>query len=366
MIVDGLNGQVILNPAKQTVAEFKGLSGMDMQSDKEAHSSRETLRLLDGREVVIRANVDKPEDYPQAKDLGAQGIGLCRSEFLFGQASGFPSEAKQIKVYRQIADAAGIAGVKIRTFDVGLDQLANEIGPRERNPSLGLRAIRLSLRNPKEFRTQIRAILQASYQRKIDIVLPMVSGVEEILQSQRIIEEESTTLIRKGTPIGEPRLGSMIEIPSAVMTVSEISRHVDFLCLGTNDLVQYLLAADRDNEAVADWYQTLHPAVIRAIKQVLDAAQQTGIAAIICGEIAGSAFYAPLLIGLGAREFSMSVKSILHVRRLISGIAFDEAQLLVKRIASCETAGEIEQILRDHYSKNWSHLFAAEILDPAQ
>ena len=190
----------------------------------------------------------------------------------------------------------------------------------------------------------------------------MISGVDEIFRLRAIIDEERAKLSTAGVSIGKPLLGAMIEVPSAVMTSNEIGENVDFLCLGTNDLVQYLLAVDRDNEAVANWYQTLHPAVIRSIREVVDAANNANIPLNICGEVAGSPFYTPILLGLGARELSMNVNSIPNVRRLISGITCSDAAQLLDSIGPCVTAGEIEEKLRSHYLANWSELFPPGLL----
>lgn len=362
IIVDGINGQVIIRPSQNTINHFSRITDhRNLSNELPPNEKRPTL-TLDGAEITIRANADLPTAYQIAERLGARGIGLYRSEVIFNQHGGFPPEAEQIATYIQIADLTGDAGLRIRTFDVGVGQLAGEAQTSERNPSLGLRSIRLSLTDSTHFRTQIRAILRASYNRKIDIVLPMISGVSDILRLRKIIDDERAGLADVDLQIGNPAIGAMIEVPSAVMTANEIARHVDFMCLGTNDLVQYMLAVDRDNETVADWYQTLHPAVIRAIREVISAADNADIQVSVCGETAGSAFYVPLLIGLGARELSMNVNSISQIRRLISGITVKETVHLVESIVQYETADEIESILREHYLRNWSHLFPPGIL----
>jgi phosphotransferase system enzyme I (PtsI) len=268
MIVDGYNGQIIIHPSAETVhnfvsaaAEFEKFDGSNLED------AGQTVKTLDGREIIVRANLDLPDGYEQAKQFGAQGIGLYRSEYLFNQYKGFPPESEQTEVYRQIAETVGEDGVRIRTFDLSAEQFAGNGGEKEKNPALGLRAIRFSLRYKKQFRAQIRAILQASYQKKIDIVVPMISDVAEIIEIKKIVKREKASLKKKKIKIGDPLIGAMIEVPAAVFTIEEIASEVDFLCLGTNDLVQYLLAVDRDNEAVADWFQTLHPAVLRAIKK---------------------------------------------------------------------------------------------------
>lgn len=363
VIVDGYNGQIILHPQKETFEQYTETAANFLKSSNpKTEPVGEKLKTLDGFEVIIRANLDFGQGYLQAKKLGAKGIGLYRSEFLFNQFRGFPSEIEQIKAYQKIADLVGEDGVRIRTFDISLENLAVENVEKEKNPALGLRAIRLMLNKRKEFKTQISALLQASFEKKIDIVLPMVSDISEIFQAKKLIEREKEKLRRKKIPFGNPRLGAMIEIPSAVLMAQEIAREVDFFCLGTNDLVQYLLAVDRDNEAVADSYRTLHPAVLRAIKIVLNAARQQQIPAMICGEMGGSPVYAALLVGFGATELSMNLNSIQRVRRIISSIAHEEAKEIALKIENCRTADEIEELVRESFMEKWSHLFSNEIL----
>lgn len=362
VIVDGINGEVIIRPTETSISQFLEANLIVYVSDEVSPTLNGKTTTKDGVEIVIRVNTDAPEIYRQARDQGASGIGLYRSEAIFDRMGNFPSENEQYAAYTQIAAATGEAGVRIRTFDVGVGQLSGDAKMVEKNPSLGLRSIRLSLTDQSYFRAQIRAILRASCGNKIDIVLPMISGVNEIFRLRSIIDEEKYELTAAGLPIGEPLLGAMIEVPSAVMTANEIAQNVDFLCLGTNDLVQYLLAVDRDNEAVADWYQTLHPGVIRSIREVVYAANNANIPLNICGEVAGSPFYTPLLIGLGARELSMNVNSIPSIRNLISGITCGEAAQLVDSISSYATAAEIEDKLRSHYLENWSELFPSRLL----
>ncbi len=365
VIVDGFTGQIILNPTKESLKQYK-IAAADFQklTHQEAEPVKEKLKTLDGFEVVVRANLDLPQGYAKAKRLGAKGIGLYRSEFLFNQFKGFPSEQEQIKAYRKIAELAGEDGVRIRTFDLSVEQLAGENLEKEKNPALGLRGIRLVLTHKEEFHTQIRALLQASFENKIDIVLPMITDVSEIIETKKIIELEKKNLHRKGVQFGSPRLGAMIETPSAVMIAEEIAREVDFFCLGTNDLVQYFLAVDRDNESVADWFRTLHPAVLRAIKIVLRAAGKFDIPVTICGEMAGSPVYVAILIGLGANELSMNVNSIPRVRRTISHIAYEEAKEITDHFESCVTAEEVEDFVRESFLRKWSHLFSTDILPP--
>jgi phosphotransferase system enzyme I (PtsI) len=356
-IVDGYNGRVIINPTPETIeqyrlpaAQFKQVNYNDVTvADVATHT-------LDGVEVTLRVNVDLPEVYKKAKRLGARGIGLYRSEFLFNRFKGFPTENEQFDAYREIAEFAGEDGVKIRTFDLSPEQVYGQSHGREKNPALGLRAIRLGLANMKQLRSQIRAILRASHEKEIDIVVPMVSGVDELGDVKAIIERERDTLAAKGVSVGNPKLGAMIEVPSAVLLIDEILRDADFACLGTNDLVQYLLAVDRDNEAVSGWFRTLHPAVYRAMKLVIDAAAVANKPLVLCGEMAGSPFYVPLLLGMGATELSMNVNSILRVRKVVSGLARAETLELAQEAAQCRTADEIEEVLERHIAEKWSHL----------
>ncbi|HQU85532.1 MAG TPA: phosphoenolpyruvate--protein phosphotransferase [Pyrinomonadaceae bacterium] len=362
IIVDGYNGQVIINPQAETLKKYQLAAKQFQQLNYEGIDEKSgKIRTLDGKEILIRANLDLPNVYKKAKKLGAQGIGLYRSEFLFNQFKGFPTEQEQIDAYTQISNMVGEDGVRIRTFDLSVEQLTDESEEKEKNPALGLRAIRLGITHKKELRTQFRAILQASLDQKIDIVLPMISDVSEILLAKRLLQKEKDYLKRNKIKFGNPRLGAMIEVPSAVLIINKIASEVDFLCLGTNDLVQYLLAVDRDNEAVADWFRTLHPAVIEAVKIIIRAAENHNIPAVVCGEMAGSPFYAPILIGLGAKELSMNLHSILRVRKIITGIAFEEASKLVKEIENCKTSDEVEKLTLDYIQKNWAHLFQNEI-----
>lgn len=356
-IVDGYNGRVILHPTPETLERYRLPAAQFQQINYNDVTVADTnTKTLDGRQITVRVNVDLPEIYKRAKRIGARGIGLYRSEFLFNRFKGFPTENQQYEAYREIATFAGEDGVKIRTFDVGAEQLYEQSHGREKNPALGLRAIRLGLTNTRHLRTQLRAILRAAYERNIDIVIPMISGVEEIVRVREFLKQEKDALSGKGIPSGDPRLGAMIEVPSAVFLIDDIVRETEFICLGTNDLVQYLLAVDRDNESVSSWFRTLHPAVLRAVRVVINACTASETPLTICGEMAGSPFYLPLLIGMGATELSMNVNSILRVRKVISGLAYQEAAAVVLEADRCRTADEVEAMLERHINEKWSHL----------
>ncbi|MEO8648026.1 MAG: phosphoenolpyruvate--protein phosphotransferase [Acidobacteriota bacterium] len=356
-VVDGYNNEVILHPTAETILQYTRAPGkqVDIPAVRRNNSAKR-LTTTDGTEILIRVNMDFPSGYPDAYELGARGIGLYRSEFLFNQFKGFPSETEQETAYREVALLAGIDGVKIRTFDLGVEQWGGQNVSEEKNPALGLRAIRLSLAHAKQFRSQIRALLRASHKRSIDVVIPMVSGISEIYDVKQIIERESAVLESRQISHGEVRLGAMIEVPSAVLMAKEIVQQTDFICLGTNDLIQYLLAVDRDNENVANWYRTLHPSVLRAIKMVSKASTDLGKSLIVCGEMAGSPFYVPLLLGLGVRELSMNINSIAHVRRLVEGIKLKDTTELAAEVNDCQTADEIEDRMKQYFRDKWTSL----------
>jgi phosphotransferase system enzyme I (PtsI) len=357
VIVDGYNGEVILNPS-QAVLEAYGTARPAPEAET-AHSTAasQTAGTLDGRRIRIFANADEPAAYLRARAFGAEGVGLFRSEFLFSRYRRFPTEEEQFQAYVQMAETAGEGGVKVRTFDIGSDRSLDPGSVREPNPALGLRGVRLSLSQTRPLRTQLRALLRASHERRIDIILPLVSGVSEIRAVKEMLNREVRYLRSKDKAVGKPKLGVMIEVPSAVLMIDEIAAETDFLCLGTNDLIQYLLAVDRDNEAVSTWYRTLHPAVIRAINKVLKAAARAGKEAIVCGEMAGSPYYVPLLIGLGATSLSMNPTSIPRVKTVIAGIAAEEGERLAARVGETGTIEEAEAVVDKQIRENWLHLF---------
>jgi len=358
-IVDGYSGQVIFSPSSETLQRFheKHENAIEIKVKKEIILDPD-LKTLDGRHINIMVNLDFPESYAKAKKYGARGVGLYRSEFLFGKNEGFPTEIDQYKAYRKLVDMVGDDGIKIRTFDLNLDGFGEK--SYEKNPALGLRAIRLSLTYENVFRSQVRALLRASFGRKVDIVLPMISDVSEILRAKEIISQETDKLVKQGVKIGSPLIGVMIEVPSAIFMIGEILDEVDFINLGTNDLVQYLLAVDRDSELVSDWFRTLHPAVIRAIDNVLRKAEEREVPVIICGEMAGSSVYAPILVGLGAVNLSMNVNAILRVRLALANIAYEEAVNVAKKVSAAKSADEAEEITRQEFSQKWVHLFPSE------
>lgn len=363
LIVDGFSGRIILRPGAETenaLREISERTAIDESGLAGVFGSEP--ETLDGHKIILRANLDISRDYDAAARLGASGIGLYRSEFLFNQYRGFPSEEEQVESYRKIAREADGDEIRIRTFDLSVNQIAGGSLQREKNPALGLRGIRLSMRYEDEFRTQIRALLRASAGEHISIVFPMVSDGGEVRWAKRVVDEESRALRRSGEECGEPAVGAMIEVPAAVLVIDRILAEVDFINIGTNDLVQYLLAVDRDNEEVADWFRTAHSAVLACLSLIIKAAERVGKEALVCGEMAGSPLYLPLLLGLGAREFSMNVNSLARIRRLVTKIAVEECQEVLEEVADLPDDDDRDENIYRIYHRRWSNLMDFENL----
>ena len=357
-IVDGFTGKIILRPSRATEKNYSAKLAKQLPAEIENRRMPDgKLKTLDGIEIKIGANLDLLKEYRKSLKSGAKDIGLYRSEFLFNQNKGYPSEKEQYENYRYIAAMVGDNRVNIRTFDLGIEQLFEKSNERENNPALGLRAIRLSLRDEKQFRVQIRSLLRASFQTNLAIVLPMISDISEIRRAREILQSEKRKLARSKIEHGNPPLGVMIEVPAAVLQADEIAAEADFINLGTNDLVQYLLAVDRDNETVADWFRTLHPAVLRAVKAVFQAGENRQKDVIVCGEMAASPVYAPIIVGLGARHLSMNPNSMPRIRKIIENIAWEETRLIVKKLEQCRTGEECEICVREEFLKFWKHLY---------
>jgi phosphotransferase system enzyme I (PtsI) len=363
IIVDSTRNQVILHPSAATLklyqAETASRIKLRSTEDLKEHGP---ARTLDGVEVTLRANVEVPSEFDGVERYGASGVGLYRSEFLLARRGEMVSETEQQAAYEAVAKVAGEQGAIIRLFDLGGDNVRPVSEEPEKNPALGLRAIRYVLRNEEIMRTQVRAILLASANGHLKIVLPMVADVSDVRRAQAIIQEEAKDLRSAGQTFGEVSIGAMIEVPSAVFMADKIARIVDFFELGTNDMVQYTLAVDRGNDEVADWFRTLHPAVLHSIDQSLKAAANAGIPAIVCGEMASTPAYAVLLVGLGATDLSMGPASIPRVRRAIAGIDSREARQIAEECLVAETADEVEELVRQRFTKLWPGLFTPSSL----
>jgi len=271
------------------------------------------------------------------------------------------SEEQQYEAYKSLAEAAGEYGAIVRLFDVG-GEVGNELKERERNPALGLRAVRFGLRNKQIMRTQVRAILRAAAAGRLSLIIPMVADVADVRLAKKVISEELERLATEDTAFSQVQIGAMIEVPSAVLTAEKIAGEVDFFELGTNDLVQYTLAVDRGNDQVSEWFRTLHPAVLYGINRTLQAAREAAIPVIVCGEMASTPAYAVLLIGMGAEDLSMTPAMIPRVRAVLSRVKASEAREVALKCLNSATADEVEEIVRDEFKERWPQLFPPSTL----
>jgi phosphotransferase system enzyme I (PtsI) len=319
LIVDGQQGVVIVNPDKQILAEYKlRQSQWEIEKQKLKRLKSTAATTLDGTTVELYANIELPQDIPQVKASGATGIGLFRSEFLFLNRDELPDEEEQFAAYRKVAQDMKGLPVTIRTLDLGADKQLRFADRSGDNPALGLRAIRLCLAEPQMFHTQLRAILRASHYGKIHLLIPMLSSLSELRQTLHLIGHAKQELAAEGVPFDNRILvGGMIEIPAAALSVQAFAKHLDFLSIGTNDLIQYTLAIDRTDDTVAHLYDPLHPAVLQLVAMTIAAADKAGIPVSVCGEMAGDASLTRLLLGFGLRQFSMHPAHVLTVKQQI-------------------------------------------------
>jgi len=319
LIVDGDQGVVIVNPGKPVFDEYRLRQNQLKIEEQKLKRIRTTVaKTLDGTVVELHANIELPQDIEQVKDNGATGIGLFRSEFLFLNRDNLPSEDEQFEAYCSIAKKMRGLPVTIRTFDLGADKNIESDKRVAANPALGLRAIRLSLAEPQMFHTQIRAILRASFHGNVRILVPMLSSASEINQTLRSIERAKESLQDEKTPFDtDIQIGGMIEVPAAALSLDIFMEKLDFLSIGTNDLIQYTLAIDRTDDAVAHLYDPLHPAVLRLIAHIIRSANHAEIPVEICGEMAGDPSFTRLLLGFGLREFSMFPTQLLTVKHQV-------------------------------------------------
>ncbi|MHB1293084.1 MAG: phosphoenolpyruvate--protein phosphotransferase [Sulfuricella sp.] len=319
LIVDGQQGVVIVNPDKQILAEYKlRQSQWEIEKQKLKRLKSTAATTLDGTAVELHANIELPQDIPQVRASGATGIGLFRSEFLFLNRDDLPDEEEQFAAYRKVAQDMKGLPVTIRTLDLGADKQLRFADRSGDNPALGLRAIRLCLAEPQMFHTQLRAILRASHYGKMRLLIPMLSSLSELRQTLHLIGHAKQELAQENVPF-DTRLpiGGMIEIPAAALAVQAFAKHLDFLSIGTNDLIQYTLAIDRTDDTVAHLYDPLHPAVLQLIAMTIAAADKAGIPVSVCGEMAGDASLTRLLLGFGLRQFSMHPAHVLTVKQQI-------------------------------------------------
>ncbi|HEY6007726.1 MAG TPA: phosphoenolpyruvate--protein phosphotransferase [Geobacteraceae bacterium] len=360
LIIDGAAGLVVVNPDQQTFRDYLQRKQRYEYLERELAKLRDLpAETTDGHRMILKGNAEFIEEVPSIKGHGGEGVGLYRTEMLFLNRTSLPGEEEQYTAYAAFVREMAPHPVTIRTIDVGGDKFVTDLNlADELNPALGLRAIRLSLRQPETFKVQLRAILRASAEGQVRIFFPMVSGVAEIREVKALLEEAKCELRAAGIPFDDHiRIGIMIEIPSAVLIADLLAREVDFFSVGTNDLIQYSLAIDRTNEHLSHLYEPLHPAVLRALKMVVDAAHAAGIDACICGEMAGEPEYLPILLGLGFDELSMNAVSIPRVKKILRRCSRQEVELLVHRALHFATAAEVEAFLKGEIAAHYSDSF---------
>ena len=360
VIVDGLNGRVIVNPDRATFVDSL------QRKRRYEYIEFELLKLkdlpaqtLDGFLMQLKGNVEIPEEGASVLSHGGAGVGLYRTEMLFMNRREMPEEEEQFRTYAAMQQAVAPHPLTIRTLDAGGDKLLEGLPHlTEQNPALGMRAIRLSLSMRTEFKKQLRAILRVSALGTVRIMFPMISGLDELRRGKALLEECKSELSALGIPFdGRIQVGIMIEIPSAVMMADLLAPESDFFSIGTNDLIQYTLAIDRSNEQLSEFYQPLHPAVLRSLRRVVDVAHAAGIEACICGEMAGDPLYLPLLMGLGFDELSMGSASIPRVKQILRRCTRQQATAIAATCATFSTAAEVESYLKSEITSHFAESF---------
>ncbi len=355
IIVDGLSGEVFLNPSEEVVAEYRAKAEAFAAQQAEWEKLKDSKTYTkDGHQVELAANIGTPKDLEGVVNNGAEGVGLYRTEFLYMDSHEMPTEEDQFEAYKAVLEGMNGKPVVVRTMDIGGDKELPYLPlPHEMNPFLGYRAIRISLNEPEMFRTQLRALLRASVYGKLRIMFPMIATLNDFRGAKALLEEEKAKLIAEGVAVSDDiQVGIMIEIPAAAVLAHQFAKEVDFFSIGTNDLIQYTMAADRMNERVSYLYQPYNPSILMLIKHVIDSAHKEGKWAGMCGEMAGDQTAVPLLVGLGLDEFSMSASSVLKTRSLISKLTLSDMQALAdKAINECATVQEVEALVEEAVSK---------------
>ena len=355
IIVDGLSGEVFLNPSEEVIAEYRAKAEAFAAQQAEWEKLKDSKTYTkDGHQVELAANIGTPKDLEGVVNNGAEGVGLYRTEFLYMDSHEMPTEEEQFEAYKAVLEGMNGKPVVVRTMDIGGDKELPYLPlPHEMNPFLGYRAIRISLNEPEMFRTQLRALLRASVYGKLRIMFPMIATLNDFRGAKALLEEEKAKLIAEGVAVSDDiQVGIMIEIPAAAVLAHQFAKEVDFFSIGTNDLIQYTMAADRMNERVSYLYQPYNPSILTLIKHVIDSAHKEGKWAGMCGEMAGDQTAVPLLVGLGLDEFSMSASSVLKTRSLISKLTLGDMQALAaKAINECATVEEVEALVAEAVSK---------------
>ncbi|KIJ88157.1 MULTISPECIES: phosphoenolpyruvate--protein phosphotransferase [Staphylococcus] len=351
IIVDGLTGEVIIDPTEDEVIAYQNKRERFFEDKQELQKLRdEETTTIDGRHAELAANIGTPNDLKGVIENGAEGIGLYRTEFLYMGRDEMPTEDEQFEAYKKVLETMEDKRVVVRTLDIGGDKELPYLNlPEEMNPFLGYRAIRLCLDQPDIFRPQLRALLRASAFGKLNIMFPMVATIQEFRDAKALLLEEKDNLTNEGIEVSDDiELGIMVEIPSTAALADVFAKEVDFFSIGTNDLIQYTMAADRMSERVSYLYQPYNPSILRLVKQVIEASHKEGKWTGMCGEMAGDEIAIPLLLGLGLDEFSMSATSVLKARRQIKGLSQNEMEELAQRAIDCATSEEVQDLVNQY------------------
>lgn len=348
IIIDGMSGKIFVNPSKKIQEEYKNRQEkLDVQRAEWALLKDEPTVTKDNYKVELAANIGSPKDIEQVKANGSEGIGLYRTEFLYMERTSLPTEEEQFEAYKTVLHEMNGKPVIVRTLDIGGDkQLSYWDMPKEINPFLGLRAIRFTLKETTIFRTQLRALLRASHYGNLKIMFPMIATLDEFHEAKQILIEEKQKLQNENVPIAKIEVGIMVETPATALVIDQFAKEVDFFSIGTNDLIQYTFAADRMNEYVSYLYQPYHPAILRLVKMVIDAAHAEGKWVGMCGEMAGDQKAIPLLLGLGLDEFSMSASSILPARSQLKNLSKKDMELLAEKALLMKTTDEVLELVK--------------------
>ena len=348
IIIDGMSGKIFVNPSKKIQEEYKNRQEkLDVQRAEWALLKDEPTVTKDNYKVELAANIGSPKDIEQVKANGSEGIGLYRTEFLYMERTSLPTEEEQFEAYKTVLHEMNGKPVIVRTLDIGGDkQLSYWDMPKEINPFLGLRAIRFTLKETTIFRTQLRALLRASHFGNLKIMFPMIATLDEFHEAKQILIEEKQKLQNENVPIAKIEVGIMVETPATALVIDQFAEEVDFFSIGTNDLIQYTFAADRMNEYVSYLYQPYHPAILRLVKMVIDAAHAEGKWVGMCGEMAGDQKAIPLLLGLGLDEFSMSASSILPARSQLKNLSKKDMELLAEKALLMKTTDEVLELVK--------------------
>ena len=350
IIINGQTGEIYINPSSKEIEKYKELENQNQDKKKELEKYKNIVaKTKDGYQVEVSSNIGKTSDLEDVLKVGADGIGLFRTEFLFMDSEKMPTEEEQFESYKKIAENMKDKLSIIRTLDAGGDKNIPYLNlEKEDNPFLGYRAIRLCLGNTEMFKIQLRAILRASVYGNLAIMFPMISTIDELRSAKDLLEECKKELDLKNIPYNrEIKVGIMVEIPAVAIMADKFAKECDFFSIGTNDLIQYTLAAERGNSKIANIYTKNHPAVIKLIKYTIDAAHNNGIFCGMCGEAASNIHYIPLLIGLGLDEFSMNSSAILETKKIITNLTKKQCEILAEKILKASSDKEVEQILKE-------------------